>query len=118
MHQNLKNADDFLAMLMDDVLLNIDKKYVKCHRGEILVHTTNFEHQLTLLSEVLHELEEANLKIDPEETIFAVEHVKFLGWIISSLGNLHTILVHFLDYILDHILTSVKSLHISLTDRL
>ena len=87
MHKGLKNSEDFLQMLMDDVLLNADKKYVKNFGGEILIATTNFDHQISLLAEVLRELKDANLKIDPEESVFAVPHCKFLGWIISSLGE-------------------------------
>lgn len=83
----MKNAEDFLQMLMDDVLVNADKKYVKNLQGEILIHTTNFDHHVKLLVEVLRELHEANLKVDAEESVFAVSHVKFLGWIISSLGK-------------------------------
>lgn len=87
MHRGLKNAEDFLQMLLDDVLLNADKRFVKNYQAEILIHTTNFDHQLLLLGEVLREIDEANLKIDPEESLFVVDHVKFLGWIISSLGK-------------------------------
>lgn len=83
----MKNSEDFLQMLLDDVLINSDKRFVKNYQGEILIHTTNFDHQIQLLSEILREIREANLRIDPDESVFAVNHVKFLGWIISSLGE-------------------------------
>ena len=87
MHRGLRNSEDFLQMLMDDVLINTDKKYVKNWQDSILIHTTNFNHHTNLLAEVLRELNDANLKVDPEESVFAVSHVKFLGWIICSLGQ-------------------------------
>ena len=88
MHHGMKNAENYLQALMDNVLMHVDKNYVKCYQGQILVHTTNFDHHFSLLKTILKELKFANLKIDIEESCFLTNHLKFQGYQISPLGVL------------------------------
>lgn len=83
----MKNADDFLQMLMDFVLDDKDlRRNVKVRLDQILIHTNNFDHHLDLIRNILNNLRNANLKIDLDKSLFLMNHIKYLGWVISPLG--------------------------------
>lgn len=82
----MKNARPYLQMLMNKVLEDVDRNYVKVYLDQILVHSMDFNNHLAAVNRVLSRLKSANLKIDLEETKFAMSTVRFGGFEISERG--------------------------------
>lgn len=86
MHEAMKNARPYLQMLMNKVLEDVDRNFVKVYLDQILVHSVDFNGHLAAVNRVLSRLKSANLKIDMEETKFVMRSVKFGGFEISAKG--------------------------------
>lgn len=86
MHEAMKNAKPYLQMLMNKVLEDVDRNFVKVHLDQVLVHSMDFNSHLAAVNRVLSRMKSANLKIDLEETKFAMPSVKFGGFEISAKG--------------------------------
>lgn len=82
----LMNSPITFQAMMSHVLRGLNWKYVLVYVDDILIFLRTFQEHLNHLSQVFDRLHHANLKLHPQKCNFAVNEIKFLGYIISRDG--------------------------------
>jgi len=75
----LKGAQATFQRTMDVVLSGLKYNVCLCYLDDILVFSPDFESHLSRLAQVFHRKRIANLKFDPNNCLFALQEVTFLG---------------------------------------
>lgn len=86
LHSGMKYAQQYLQQLIELVLANIDQSSVKIYLGHIMINTANFDHHFEMLRMVFEALNQANLKVDFEESEFLMTELVYLGHHLSPNG--------------------------------
>ncbi|XP_064464297.1 uncharacterized protein LOC135375547 [Ornithodoros turicata] len=88
----LKNAPSTFQRAMNTIFSKLLTGHHKCgvrvYLDDVLVFATNFEEFLHILDQTLSLLQQAGFKVSLEKCTFAVESLKFLGFILSKDGKL------------------------------
>jgi hypothetical protein len=79
----LKNAPPTFQRLGERVLSNLIGKKVYIYIDDILIFTETKEEHLDLLDQVLARLKGAGLKVSMEKSVWLVDQVQYLGYIIG-----------------------------------
>ena len=82
----MKNAEQYLQCLIDTVLEKVDPNEFKVYDGHILVHSFDFDDHFETLKGILKQLRDANLLVDVEQSVFAVNEIDYLGYNLSGQG--------------------------------
>jgi hypothetical protein len=82
----IKIAPAFFTAILNDLFRKLLYKGVIIYIDDILIYSTSVSRHFELLQEVFDILRKANLKIKASKCKFAVEKVKYLGFVISAEG--------------------------------
>lgn len=82
----LKNSAQCQQRLMDLVLSPKLEPKVFCYLDDIIITSSTFEEHISILYEVLARLKSANLTINLEKCQFFKNSLKYLGYVVDSLG--------------------------------
>jgi hypothetical protein len=82
----IKIAPAFFTAILNDLFRKLLYKGVIIYIDDILIYSDTVDRHFELLQEVFDILRKANLKIKASKCKFAVEKVKYLGFVISAEG--------------------------------
>ena len=80
----LCNAPAMLQSMMDNIFRDLLNNGVIVYLDEIMIHTQNVDKHVLLVREVLSRLNKANLIVNLKTSVFHLNKVEFLGYIISE----------------------------------
>ena len=80
----LKNAPQAFQMIMNEVLRCLD--FVFIYLGDILIASTTIEEHEQHVRMVVKRLYDNDITFNPDKCQFAVDEVKYLGYLISAKG--------------------------------
>lgn len=83
----MKDAQTILQYVMQSILRDVDKRFVKIYLGQILVHSVDHDSHMTVLMQILDSFQAWNVKIDFEQSYFLMKSVIFLGSLINRNGR-------------------------------
>lgn len=79
LNPDLPNARAILQRSVETCLSDIDTNDFTIYQDQILIHTSDAEHHLKVVENVLNCLSSFNWKLDVEQTIFLCRSINFLG---------------------------------------
>ena len=90
MPMGIKGASQHFQYVMSDVFKNVEGfgTYIQLYIDDIWVHANTEERLANRLESVYKALEERKLTINPKKTIIGAEEVEYLGYTITSKGEL------------------------------
>ncbi|CEP06964.1 hypothetical protein [Parasitella parasitica] len=86
MGMGMKNCPAIFQALMDKVLGDMRYRVAIGYQDDVILYSLTWEQNLKDLNQLLQRLQDANLTINLDKCEFAVEKVKFLGFIVSQEG--------------------------------
>jgi len=82
----LTNAPSTFMRLMHHVLRPFIGQFVVIYFDDIVIYNLSLEYHKEHVRQVLETLRKENLYANPEKCVFAIDHIDFLGFVVSSKG--------------------------------
>lgn len=82
----LHSAPATFQRLLDTLVCQKFEGFAVAYLDDIIIYSETFSDHLIHLRKVLHELQEANLRINAEKSVFCKSEIKYLGHIVGNGG--------------------------------
>jgi len=86
LHEGLKNSEEYIQEMFENILYAIDQHSIKIRLGEILVHSLNYFEHISILEKIFISFLDANIKVDAERSVFLMEEINYLGFNLNENG--------------------------------
>src|SRR6266481_6686441 len=86
MPMGLANAPTTFQHFMNDIFQDMSDIFVVIYLDDILIYSESVEEHRSHVRQVLNHLRENNLHVKPEKTLFHMQSIKFLGFMVSPAG--------------------------------
>lgn len=63
LHKGMKNADQYIQEMFEQILFAIDRNSIKIRLGEILVHSTDFYEHMEIIKKIFWSFRDARIKV-------------------------------------------------------